>query len=273
MLSSGCRRPDQCTAMPKLIHETALVSPDASLADDVEVLPYSVIAGNVVIGSGTVVGPHAVVHDNVRIGCNNHIHAQAVIGDLPQDVTFVGEDTWVEIGDDNLIRECVTIHRSTNPEQPTRVGSGCFLMALCHIGHDCQVGDNVILTGYVGLAGHVVAEAGCVLGGGALIHQFTRVGTLAMIAGGTPVRKDVLPYSLLGGHPVRHRGPNSVGLRRAGIRGERYRAVKDALQALRSGDSVDAVPDTPEVAHLKGWLAAKSKRGVYGFGAESNFEL
>ncbi len=260
-------------AMADLIHPTAVISNDARLGSNVRVLPFSVISGAVEIGDDSVVGPHAVIHDYVRMGRNNRVHAHSVIGDLPQDVSFDNEETWVEIGDDNNIRECVTIHRSTSVDRPTRIGSGCFFMAMSHVGHDCQVGNNVIATNYVGLAGHVICEDGCVLGGGTLIHQFTRIGRLAMVAGRTAVRMDVLPFTLLGGQPVRHRGPNAVGLRRAGVRGDRYRAVKEALKAIKGGEGLDDLPDTEEVNILRDWLSHPSKRGIYGFGAAKGFEL
>ena len=138
-------------------HPTAIIASGAELADDVEVGPYAVIEDQVSIGAGSSIGPHAVIHSHARMGARNRVHAHAVTADTPQDDAYAGEETWVEIGDDNIFRECVTVHRSTDVDLPTRVGSRCFLMAYCHVAHGCQVRDGVIMTTYAGLAGHVEA--------------------------------------------------------------------------------------------------------------------
>ena len=246
-------------------HPTAVVATGARLGADVVVGPYAVIGEPVEIGAGTVIGPHAVIHPYVRVGERNRIHAHAVLGDLPQDITFEGTETWVEIGDDNTFREGVTIHRATRAEQPTRVGSNCFFLVYAHVAHDCRVGDRVTLTNNVCLGGHVDVGERAILGGGALIHQFCRIGALAMVTGSVGLRKDVLPYSLIGGPPPRHYGLNKVGLRRAGVTQARYQALEKAFRALRDGKALDELPDTPELDHLRQWLAAPSKRGLTAF--------
>lgn len=247
------------------IHPTAVVSPKAEIDADVKIGPFSVIEDHVVIQSGTEVGPQCVLHSFVKLGANNQLHAQVVLGGLPQDISFGGEETWVEIGDNNIVRENCTVHRSTNSNIPTRVGSNCFLMSYSHVAHDCQLGDEVVLTAYVGLSGHIEIGDKANLGGHVGTHQFIRIGTLSMIAGYTPVRKDVMPYCLLGGDPVRHYRLNSIGLRRAGVRGERYRKLEQAFRQLREGESVENLQGTPEIEHLRDWMSAPSKRGVYGF--------
>lgn len=248
------------------IHPTAVVSPDAELAEGVTVGPCAVIEDEVSIGAGTHIGPHAVILPHVRLGSGNRVHAHAVIGDLPQDTSFGGEETRVEIGNDNVIREGVTIHRSTDIDSPTRVGSGCYLMAYAHVAHGCQVGDAVTLTNNILLGGHVEIGERAVVGANSGVHQFTRIGAYAMVAGYIAVRKDVLPYSLVGGEPVRHYRLNTVGLRRNGITGERYRALETAWRSLRRGSrDLRDVPRTPEVQYLEQWLAAESRRGIYGF--------
>lgn len=248
------------------IHPTAVIAPNAELAEGVTVGPCAVIEDNAIIGAGTHIGPHAVIHSFVRMGSGNRIHAHAVIGDLPQDLAFGGEDTRVEIGNDNVIREGVTIHRSTRIDTPTRIGTSCYLMAYAHVGHEAQVGDGVILTNNVLLGGHVEIGERAVVGGNTGVHQFTRIGAFAMVAGYIAVRKDVLPFSLIGGQPVRHYRLNKVGLRRNGITGERYRALEMALRKLRGGSrELDDVPSTPEVQYLEQWLGAESRRGIYGF--------
>lgn len=247
------------------IHPTAVVSAKAEIDTDVKIGPYCVIEGDVVIRSGTEIGPQCVLHSFVKLGTDNQLHAQVVLGGLPQDVTFAGEKTWVEIGDENIIREGCTIHRSTNPDIPTRVGCRCFLMNCSHVAHDCQLGNEVVLTSYVGLSGHIEIGDKANLGGHVGIHQFVRVGALSMVAGYTPVRKDVMPYCLLGGDPVCHYRLNVTGLRRAGIKGERYRKLEEAFRQLRRGESAESLRGTSEVDYLRNWMSVPSRRGIYGF--------
>lgn len=246
-------------------HPTAIIANGAELADNVDIGPYVVIEDQVSIGAGTAIGAHAVIHSHARIGARNRIHAHAVIADTPQDYSYAGEDTWVEIGDENIIREGVTIHRSTELAVPTRVGSKCFLMAYAHVGHGCQVGDGVILTNNVMLGGHVEVGAGAIIGGGTAVHQFCRIGACTMVAGVAGVLKDILPYSMAKGAPALHYRLNTVGLKRAGVKGPDYRALEEAFRALRAGAEPDLGAGTAELALLAQWLAANSKRGLAGF--------
>ena len=223
------------------------------------------IEDHVTIRSGTEIGPHCVLHSFVTLGANNRLHAQVVLGGVPQDVTFTGEKTRLEIGDDNIIREGCTVHRSTNPDVPTRIGHRCFLMSYSHVAHDCRLGDGVVLTSYTGLSGHVEIDDKANLGAQVGVHQFVRIGTLSMIAGSTPVRKDVMPYCLLGGEPVCHYRLNTVGLRRAGVTSKRYRELEKAFRRLREGEATENVGGTPETDYLREWISASSKRGIYGF--------
>lgn len=248
------------------IHETAVVDPGARLGEGVRVGPYAVIGEDVEIGAGTTIGPHAVIHPHVRLGAGNSVHAHAVLGDLPQDVAFSGELTRLEIGDRNRIRENVTVHRASQPDRLTRIGSDCFLMAGSHVAHDCRVGDRVILTNNVLLAGVVTVGDGANIGGAAVVHQFCRIGALAMVGGFGGVGQDVLPYTMVHGIPASHFRLNTIGLRRAGVKGERYGALETAFRALRAGDrELAEAPDTPEVSHLREFLAAPSKRGIAGW--------
>lgn len=252
------------------IHPTAIVSPHAKLAEGVTVGPYSIIHDHVEIGANCVIGPHAVIHDYVRMGAGNRLHAHALIGDVPQDIAFdPSTETWVEIGDANTLREGITIHRSTSPTAPTKVGSNGYLMAYVHIGHDCTIGDGVILTLNSILGGHVEVGDNAVLGANAAVHQFCRIGRNTMVAGFIGVRKDVLPFSMIAGSPARHYRLNTVGLRRAGIKGERYKILERAYRAVAGGSkSLDGIEDTDEVLYLREWLAQKSKRGLSGFLSE-----
>ena len=249
------------------IHPTAIVSPEAKLADGVIVQPYAIIHDHVEIGANSVIGSHAVIHDFVRMGVGNKVHSHAVIGDLPQSISFdVTTETWVEIGNNNTIRESATIHRATDPATTTRLGSNGYLMANSHIGHDCQVGDNVIVAINCAIGGHVEVGNNVVFGGAVVVHQFCRIGAYAMLAGFIAIRKDVMPYTMTGGEPVRHYRLNTVGLRRAGITGARYKTMEAAYRAVKAGDrSLQSSEQTDEIDYLKNWLSADSKRGLYGF--------
>lgn len=248
------------------IHRTAIVSTEATVDPSVRVGPYAVIEGNVHIGAGTTIGPYALIRRFTRIGEDNVVDAHAVIGGEAQHMGYDGSETWAIIGDNNVFREYVTISRAFEPGASTRIGSNCFFMAGAHVGHDCTVGDNVVLTNDVVLAGHVDVEQNVVMGGKAGAHQFTRIGRFCMVAGYVPLRKDALPFTMIGGTPVRHFGLNSIGLRRNGIDGDRYRALERAFRELRKGNrSLEGVPDSDEVRYLRDWLAVRTKFGHYGF--------
>lgn len=249
-----------------LIHETAIVSQDAVVDPSVRIGPGAVIEGDVHIGAGTTIGPYAIIRQFTRIGDNNLIDAHAVIGGEPQHTAYDGSETWVIIGDNNVMREYVTISRAYEPGAETRIGSSCFFMTCAHVGHDSVVGDNVTLTNNATLGGHVEVGCNVVMGGMSASHQFTRVGPFCMVAGYTPLRKDALPFTMIGGAPVRHYRLNTIGLKRSGIDGDRYRALQAAYRALRKGDkSLEDIPDTEEVVYLRNWLSVKTKYGHYGF--------
>lgn len=254
------------------IHPTAVVASGAELGKEVIIGPYAVIGSPASIGEGSVIGPHAVIHSFVQLGRHNQIHAHAVIGDTPQDLSFSNAETWVITGDDNIFREGVTIHRSTDPTCPTQIGNSCYFMAYSHVAHDCTIGQGVILTNNVLLGGHVEVGDRAILGGSAVVHQYCRIGPYAMVQGNGSVGQDVLPYSIVGGHPVRHYRLNTIGLRRAGIKGEHYRALEQAFWRLRNGADLNGLPETPEISYLRGWLAKKSKRGLHRFAAKNSTE-
>ncbi|GIW37371.1 MAG: acyl-[acyl-carrier-protein]--UDP-N-acetylglucosamine O-acyltransferase [Meiothermus sp.] len=255
------------------IHPTAVVSPRALLASDVKVGPYAVIEGPCEIGPGVEIGAHAVIHPFVRLAVGVKVGPHAVLGGEPQDLSFRGQETWLEVGANTVLREGVILHRSTREEQPTRVGSDCYLMGHVHVGHDAQVGNGVILTQSVAVAGHVEIGDYAVVGGLAGIHQFVRIGTRAMVGALSKPTRDVLPFSLAEGSPALHYRLNTVGLRRAGVSGDRYRALEQAFRAVREGRPLDNLPDTEEVRTLKAFLAAPSRRNLSGFvRGEPSFE-
>ena len=222
--------------MAVCIHPTALVAPEAVLCDGVEIGPYCVVSGNVTIGAGTKLAAFVRIRDYVEIGRDCTIAENAVLGGEPQDHDFKGEVTWVRIGNGVIIRESVTIHRSTGEGTCTSVGDGCFLMEGVHVGHNVKIGKNVTVANKAGFAGHSSVGDGAVIGGMAGLHQFTRVGKLCMIGGLSKVVKDIPPFLMVDGHPARIEALNVVGLRRAGFGREQRTAIKDAYAHLyRSG--------------------------------------
>ena len=198
----------------------AYIHPDAKIAPTVVIEPFVSIDKNVEIGEGTRIGSNVTIMEGVRIGKNCTIFPGAVIGAIPQDLKFQGEDTLVIIGDNTTIRECVTIHRGTASKGRTVVGDNCLIMAYCHVAHDCVVGNHVIMSNATQLAGEVVIDDYAVIGGGSLVHQFTRIGAHAMLQGGSRVTKDVPPYVKAGRDPLSYAGVNSIGLRRRGFTNE-----------------------------------------------------
>ncbi|MBM3463488.1 MAG: acyl-ACP--UDP-N-acetylglucosamine O-acyltransferase [Armatimonadetes bacterium] len=269
------------TTQPVLIdiHPTAQVHPDAVLGKNVRVGPYSVIGPHVTIGDGTRLGAHVVVDGWTRIGKDNEIYAGAVIGTEPQDFRYKGEEAWVHIGDRNIIREYATINRAFNHMGATIVGNENMLMAYTHVAHNCKLGNGIIMTNYVGFAGHVEVEDFVVFGGYAGVHQFVRVGTMAMVGGAAKVIKDIPPFSIVDGQPARIYEINSIGLKRRGVKSSVRTDLRRAYRLLtRSGmnlgEAIEAVreqvPDGAEVAHLIRFMETKSRMGVLIRMAEKN---
>jgi UDP-N-acetylglucosamine acyltransferase len=269
--------------MAVTIHPTAIIDPKAEFADDVEIGAYAVVEGDVKIGKGTKVHHHAFIGTGARIGERCQIHHAAVVSNVPQDLKFKGtEKTYVELGDDSVIREFATIHRATIHDSDTnagthdgvtRIGRGVLIMAYSHVAHDCSVGEGVIMSNATQLAGHVTIEDLAIIGGGSLVHQFCMIGTLSMIGGGAEVRKDVPPFSLVGGGDAKFSGINRIGLTRRGKTSETLQAIKSVYFTLyNSGLNVSAAvkaiangPEAalPEVQQILQFIA-KSKRGIIG---------
>ncbi len=227
------------------IHPQAIVDPQARLAEDVEVGPFTVIEADVEIGEGTWIGPHAVLKGPMRIGRNNRIYQFAALGEAPQHKGYQGEPTELRIGDSNTIREFVTCHRGTAQGRgETRIGHDNWLMAYCHIAHDCWLGDNLLFANSASLAGHVDVGNHATLGGFALVHQFCRIGAYAFCGFGSGINRDVLPFVTVSGQMAVPHGINSVGLRRHGFSNERIRAIKRAYRLIyRQGLRLDEARD------------------------------
>jgi UDP-N-acetylglucosamine acyltransferase len=252
------------------IHSTAVIADGATLGDDVTVGPYSVIDGDVVIGAGCDISSSVRIHSGVRLGESVRVFHGSALGGEPQDLKFGGEKTELFVGDGTVIREFVTLSRGTSATGKTTIGKNCLLMAYAHVAHDCTIGDNVILVNAVNLAGHVEVEDYAIVGGLVPVHQFVRIGRHCMIGGGLRVPKDVPPFILAGGQPLRYFGLNAVGLRRRGFSTEVRGALKKAYQILFQSD-MNAAQAVEHIRQEFGGVdevklvldfVAKSKRGL-----------
>jgi UDP-N-acetylglucosamine acyltransferase len=215
-----------------MISNLAYVHPDARLGKDLTIEPFAYISGNVVIGDGTWVGPNVTIMDGARIGKNCKIFPSAVVSGIPQDLKFKGEETTAELGDNTTIREGVTVNRGTASVGRTRLGNDCLLMAYSHVGHDCTIGNNVIIGNTTGLAGEVKVDDYVILSGGTLVHQFTKIGAHVFVGGGGKVRIDVPPFILADREPLSYMGLNSVGLTRRGFNKERIDEIHNIYRAI-----------------------------------------
>lgn len=210
----------------------AYVNSAAKIANNVVIEPFACIDKNVEIGEGTWIGPHVTIMEGARIGKNCKIFPGTVIAGIPQDLKFKGEETTAVIGDNTVIRECVTINRGTIAKGVTTVGSNTLVMAYCHIAHDCVVGNNVILVNGATLAGEVVVDDWAILSANTLVHQFCHIGAHTMFAGNSLVGKDVPPYIKAARNPLSYAGINSVGLRRRGFTNEQINNIQDIYRVL-----------------------------------------
>jgi UDP-N-acetylglucosamine acyltransferase len=253
------------------VHPTAVIHPGAQLHSSAQVGPYAVIGPNVELGAGTTVGPHSVIEGRTRIGERNRVFQFASVGAQPQDLKYAGEDSELHIGDENLIREFTTLHKGTaGGGGVTRIGNGNLFMAYSHVAHDCQVGNGCVFANSATLGGHVEIGDHVILGGLAAVHQFTRIGRHAFIAGGSMVVMDVPPYCTAQGDRAELVGINSVGLARHGFSEEQIGQIKDAYRVLfRSKLPLDEALErlrtdfggSPEIEVLLAFVAS-SKRGL-----------
>lgn len=256
-----------------MIHPSAVVAADARLGAGVNIGPFAVIEEDVALGEGCEIAAHAVIKRHTRMGARNRVAEHAVIGGDPQDLKFSAATlSHVEIGDDNVFREGVTVHRASRAGGRTRIGNGCFLMASAHVAHDCVVGNQVVMVNYAGISGEAVVQDGAFLSGFVGVHQFCRVGRLAMIGGLTKLVQDALPFCITDGNPGRARGLNLTGLRRNGFSREEIAALKEAYRFLYARMPLEeALARMKEmgcaaVGELAGFIAG-SKRGYAHPGA------
>ena len=235
-----------------MIDQTAIISKKAKLGDNVSVGPYSVINDGVSVGSGTKIGSHCFLDGNTTIGKDCEIFTGAVVGSRPQDLKYKGEKVFLEIGDNNIIREYCTLNPGTENGGKTIVGSGNLFMAYSHIAHDCRVGNNCVFANTATLAGHVTIEDMVVIGGLVAIHQFVRVGSLSIIGGCSKVVQDIPPYSTCDGHPAVVYGLNLVGLRRHKVSRDTIKELDSAYKILfNSGFTAKHALEELEKAQIK----------------------
>ena len=234
----------------------AYIHPQARIADNVAIEPFVTIHEDVEIGPGTWIGSNVTIMSGARIGKNCKIFPGAVISAQPQDLKFDGEITTAVIGDNTVIRECVTVNRGTNDRTKTVVGSNCLLMAYVHVAHDCLIGDSVILANSVNLAGHVTIGDHAIIGGISAVHQFVTIGAHTMVSGGSLVRKDVPPFVKAGREPLSYAGVNSIGLRRRGFDSDKVQEIQEIYRYLFLRD----MNNSRALAYIEAEMPATSER-------------
>ena len=260
-----------------MIQPLAYIHPQAKIAENVVIEPFVTIYKDVVIGEGTWIGSNVTIMDGARIGNNCRIFPGAVISAPPQDMKYKGEPSTVTVGDNTIIRECVTLNRGTALDKnTTTVGSNCLLMAYVHIAHDCVIGNNVIIANSVQLAGHIEVQDFAFIGGASAVHQFVSIGAHSIISGGSLVRKDVPPYTKAGREPLSYVGINSVGLRRRGFSSEQINEIQDIYRTIflkkfnisRALDIIETEREATEIRDEIIDFIRNSNRGVMkGFGS------
>lgn len=256
-----------------MISPLAYIDPEAKIGENCEIGAFAYIDKNVVIGDNCVIMPHVSVLYGTRMGNNNKIFHGAVIGGIPQDLKFKGEETTCEIGDNNMIRENVTINRGTASRGKTVVGSGNLLMENSHIGHDCIIGNGCIIGNSSKIAGEVIIDDNAILSACVLVHQFCHIGGYVMIQGGSRFSMDVPPYIIVGREPARYCGLNIVGLRRRGYSNETVNNIRNAYRLIYEGENnvstgvaliKERIPMTPEIEYILNFIEKESERGIIG---------
>ncbi|MEO1888423.1 MAG: acyl-ACP--UDP-N-acetylglucosamine O-acyltransferase [Cycloclasticus sp.] len=252
-----------------MIHATAIIDPSSTVADDVKIGPYTVIGANVTIDSGTVIGSHVTINGITKIGKNNRIYQFSSVGEDPQDKKYAGETSYLEIGDNNEIREFTSIHRGTTQDKNTTIiGNNNLFMAYTHVAHDCVIADDVILANAASLGGHVHIGNNVILGGFSIVHQFCHLGDHCFSAMGSAITKDVPPFVMVGGRPTKPHGINSVGLERRGFSQDAILQIKRAYKTLyKSGlklteatnELISIKDEHPELALMVEFLANSNR--------------
>lgn len=252
------------------IHPTAFVDPTAELGENVVIGPHCAVEYCAKIGDQTVLQYGAIVHRWTELGCNNTLLPGAILGGDPQHFSYRGEETWLRIGDGNYFGEYVTVHRGSESGSETVIGNRNYFMAYSHVGHDCRLGDSIVLTNHAGVGGHCDIQDNALLGGYSGAHQFVRVGRMAMLSGGSLCGQDVIPYVIVQGAPAQPRGLNIVGMQRNGVSAEAREALHQVykllfLHRLTLPDAVEKIRNEvkmlPEIEYVLEFIA-QSKRGI-----------
>lgn len=253
-----------------MIHETALVSKKAKIGKNVKIGAFAIIDDGVEIGDNCEIGPRAHLLDGTKIGNNNYIGEATLIGNAPQDKKFKGLKTYVYIGDNNVIREYVTIHKSTYEGKATLIGNGNFIMTMAHIAHDCKIGNNTVIVNYAGLSGHIQVDDYAFISGLTAIHQYVRIGAYSMVGGGLRISMDVVPFMMVADNPARMIGINKVGLKRHGFTKEKIKIIetlhriffKSKLQLKEAISKIEfELPKIEEVKYFIDFIK-NSQRGI-----------
>lgn len=255
-----------------VIHPTAIVSPLATIGQNVRIGPYCIVGAHVELGDDCVLHSHVILEGHSKIGRGNEFFPFAAVGGKTQDLKFTGDPTYLEVGDHNVFRENCTVHRGTHADLPTRIGSHNLLLCYSHVAHDCQLDNHIILSNSVGLAGHVIVEDHAIVSGMAAVHQFCRIGQHSIVGGCSKVVQDVPPFMIVDGNPASTRGLNLVGLQRRGFVDGDIKALKSAYKKLflkKDGNLANSLSDlkahaaaeVPQVAKLIHFVES-SQRGV-----------
>lgn len=254
----------------------ANVHPDAKIGNNVTIEPFATVEKDVVIDDGTWIGANAVLWNGSRIGKNVKIYPGASVSSIPQDLKFAGEQTETHIGDNTVVRECVTISRGTTDKFKTVIGKNCLLMAYVHVAHDCFIGNNCILVNAVQVAGHVTIDDWAIIGGASALHQFVKVGAHVMVSGGSLVRKDIPPFTKAAREPLTYAGINTIGLRRRGFNSEKINEIQEIyryifLKGLNNSKALEAVEKEVPVSTERDYIVdfiKTSERGIMkGYGS------
>jgi UDP-N-acetylglucosamine acyltransferase len=260
------------------IHQLSVIHPDAKIGKGVTIGPFTTIAADVEIGDGTWIAPHVSIMDGVRMGSNCKIFQGAIVGSTPQDLKYKGERTFLEIGDNTILREYCTVNIGTTATWKTIIGRNCLVMAYAHVAHDCIIGDNVVLANNVTLAGHIEIGDYARLGGMVAVHQFVKIGNDSFIGGGSLVPRDVPPFVLAARNPLSYAGVNKVGLVRRGYSAEQIDSIRDVYRILfvrghNLSQAVnlieETVPDTDEKTAVLDFLNQSTRGLIKGFRASN----
>jgi UDP-N-acetylglucosamine acyltransferase len=257
-----------------MISNLSYIHPKANLGNNVTVEPFAYIGEDVIIGDDSWIGPHASVMTGTTLGCNCKVFPSAVVGAIPQDLKYRGENSTLIIGDNVIIRECATLNRGTEAAMTTKIGNNTLLMAYVHVAHDCFIGNNCIIANSVNLAGHIEINDFVIIGGMSAVHQFVKIGDHSMIGGGSLVRKDVPPYVKAAREPLSYAGVNSIGLRRRGFTNDQINHIQDIYRILfvkgynihKALDTIEAtIPNSDEKEYILSFVKGADRGLMKGF--------